>query len=197
MEDKNIEIYVGNKLQNNYNGHDLEHAQRVRNNTQMIINELTEEVNIEVCLIAALVHDLLDKKVMVNVLEEEQELIEFLKKNNVTKANIYEIIKICKTISYSQNKLVASLEGKIVQDADRLDALGAIGIARCIMYATTIHNPLYQKNDDSNNSVIGHFHHKLYKLPELMNTKIAKVIAKQRVGYLRDFERQLLNELIT
>jgi len=105
--------------------------------------------------------------------------------------------------SFSANILPASLEAKIVQDADRLDALGAIGIARCMQVSGALNRPLYslddpfckeRKPDDANYS-IDHFYKKLYLISDSLHTPSAKREGKEREGVMREFLDQLAKEI--
>ena len=88
-----------------------------------------------------------------------------------------------------------SLEGKIVQDADRLDALGAIGIVRTIEYGATVGQPFHVSDrNDSQKTGVGHFHEKLFKLRDLLNTAPARRIAGQRELFMQTFLDQFFDE---
>ena len=105
--------------------------------------------------------------------------------------------------SFSANIETKTIEAKIVQDADRMDALGAIGLARCIAYSTIKERPLYDPTDpfaenrelDEGRFAIDHFYTKLLKLPNSMNTEAGKLIARQRADFLQSFLDNLKHEL--
>ena len=119
-----------------------------------------------------------------------------------------EIIIISDAIrdhSFSQNKIPKTLEGQILQDADRLDALGAIGIARVFATGGSLKRPFYNIDDpfckrripDDKIWAVDHFFQKLLKLESLMNTKSGKVEAKKRTRILKEFLNQLKQEIST
>ena len=101
--------------------------------------------------------------------------------------------------SFSQNKIPQTLEGKILQDADRLDALGSIGIARVFATSGSLNRPFYniddpfcaKRNPDDNLWAVDHFFNKLLKLEFMMNTKSGKIEAKKRTKVLKEFLKQL------
>jgi len=83
-----------------------------------------------------------------------------------------------------------------VQDADRLEAVGAVAIIRIAMYGAVSGRPtIYAAGDRSNDMMIGHFHAKLYKLADLMNTNQARELAKERIVFMKKFEAQLIDEI--
>lgn len=185
--------YVKKELENNNNGHGLEHAKRVVQNTKLILKEV--ECKEYICIIAAYVHDLIDRKVAKDVNKAKVELELFLKhKLKLSQQDTIHVLDVCDSISYSKGLKLRSVEAKVVQDADRLDALGAVGIARTIAYGTSVNRPTYIKGDKSDDTAIGHFHSKLYKLKDLMNFEISREIASEREVIMREFERCYINE---
>ncbi len=196
-----IEKYVKQGLESNDNGHGFEHISRVLKNVKIIINDEIEtykkDIDVDLCIISAYVHDLIDKKVVDDVEESKKRLKEFLLKCNYSSEFVDEVLYIAENISFSKGVEVTTDEAKIVQDADRLDAIGAMGIARAIIYGNSVGHPIYIPNHKENTSVIGHFHKKMYKIPHLLNTNKAKEIAKDRVKIMTMFEEQVIKELGT
>jgi len=181
-------IYVTNLLQNDCSGHDQYHAFRVYHKAQVLAKALGADEFI--VALAALLHDVDDYKISKNT----NHAITFLEKYNVNETK--EIMNIIETISFSSHlagKIVSTLNGKIVQDADRLDALGAIGIARCFAYSGFAKRPMYQGKRDDDSSV-AHFYQKLFKLPDLMNTEPAKELAKKQARYMKNFLAEFYKE---
>ena len=111
---------------------------------------------------------------------------------------IEHVASIVDNISFRKGVDAAelSLEGKIVQDADRLDALGAIGIVRTIEYGAAFGQPFFLPGQclEESKTGIGHFYQKLFKLRGLLNTEAAQQIAIQREQFMREFLRQFLDE---
>ncbi len=178
--------------------HDFLHALRVYKTAKELIMEGVDE---EVVEIAALVHDLIDEKLEEKIKEEELE--EFLIKIGIEEEKVKKALEVSKSISFRKGipKEKLTLEAKIVQDADRLDALGAIGIARAFCYAGEKGIPLYDeeiKPDFKNpkgKTAINHFFEKLLKLKELMNTEKAKRLAEKRERFMIEFLEEFFKEL--
>jgi uncharacterized protein len=126
-----------------------------------------------------------------------------LKKYGFSNEEIATISNAISDHSFSQNKIPTSIEGKILQDADRLDALGAIGLARVFATGGSLKRPFYNPNDpfckqripDDSIWAVDHFFKKLFKLESLMNTKSGKIEAKKRTIILKDFLKQLKHEI--
>lgn len=180
--------YVLDILGKDSSGHDYYHAIRVYNTSLKLAENYS--VNTYVLSLAALLHDVDDPKISENTHHAKN----FLEKHQIIeKELVLEIIKNMSFTAHNAGKSVSSIEGKIVQDADRLEALGAIGIARCFTYSGYKNRAMYkgQKDDDS---AIAHFYQKLFKLPDLMNTEEAKAIALERVQFMNDFLKNFYHE---
>ncbi len=171
-------------------GHDFHHAMRVYNTALNL--SANKEVNQEVIALASLLHDLDDYKVSGY---GSHRVIDFLKEHadKETREKVLSIIDNMSYSSHKQGKKVESLEGKIVQDADRLDALGAIGIARCFAYSGKINRLIYNYSIDDN-SAIAHFYQKLFNLADLMNTEEAKKIAEERIAFMKEYLKEFFKE---
>jgi len=186
--------------------HDFEHTMRVYKNAQKICKK--EKVNENLVLSAALLHDIVsypksDKRSKISSIESSKKSKKILEKFNFSKEEIGIISDAIRDHSFSQNKIPKTLEGKILQDADRLDALGAIGIARVFATGGSLKRPFYNIDDpfckrripNDNIWTVDHFFRKLLKLESLMNTKSGKAEAKKRTRILREFLNQLKQEL--
>ena len=198
--------YVKKIFENDYSGHDYFHTLRVFKMATHIATK--ENANLEIVQLAALLHDVDDIKLSPKTYEEKTNARRFLAANNIDEITISEICQIISEISYMGNDSVVpkTLEGRCVQDADRLDALGAIGIARAFAYGgnhnRSMHHPDIKPNmnmgkqeyDNHLSTTINHFYEKLFKLTELMNTCTAKVIAKDRETYMKDFIIEFMDE---
>lgn len=197
--------YIKDLFSKDFSGHDYHHSIRVYNNACHIAQ--TEGGNLFIIKLAALLHDVDDRKLF-DTSETLANARAFLESHQVDSNTIEQICTIIKSISYSGNgsKSPDSLEGKIVQDADRLDALGAIGIARTFAYGGHKGRPLYvpdekpiedmttEEYQNHTSNSINHFYEKLLKLKDLMNTKTAIQIAEQRHQYMESFLDQFFGE---
>ena len=182
---KVIKEYVEEILSKEATGHDYFHSLRVMNNATEISVDL--DVNLEVIKLACLTHDLIDKKVTNDIDKSKKELISKLELTGYSSDVINSVVNIIENVSYSKGNVPESLEGKIVQDADRLDALGAIGIARTFAYGGNNNRLIYNPGSEDNSDSIYHFYDKLFKLTKLMNTANARAIAEKRTEYMKKF----------
>ena len=194
------------KLISNDSAHDFDHIMRVYKNVQKISK--TEKVDKKLVLCAALLHDLVsyhksDKRSKNSSIESAKKSKLILKKYDFTENEIEIIFDAIAEHSFSQNKTPKTIEGKILQDADRLDALGAIGIARVFATGGSLNRPFYDSDDPfckkrtPNDKIwtVDHFYAKLLKLESLMNTKSGKVEAKKRTKVLKEYLKQLKSEV--
>ena len=188
-------------------GHDWQHIQRVRNNAMSIA--VKEKANLFIVEIAALAHDLADHKLVENVEKSEKELAQFLLNKGIVQEEVTAILNIIKNVSFKGAEVgdaVMSLEGKIVQDADRLDAIGAIGVARAFAYGGSHGRALYVSGEKaemhesfeayqtSKGHTINHFHEKLLLLKDRIHTDAAKEIAIQRHEFMEQYLTQFMME---
>lgn len=171
-------------FKNNKDGHDLDHTLRVCKNAKLIAN--AEQCDENIVLLAALLHDVDDHKLF-NTTNNAN--ARYLMASISLDADTIE--KVCQAInevsfSHNKGKKPSTIEAAIVQDADRLDAIGAIGIARAFAYGGCHERTL----DDT----VQHFADKLLTLKDSMNTKTAKVIAKHKHKVMVEFLADLDNE---
>ena len=178
--------YVKDLFRNNSDGHDFEHTMRVYLNA-MAIAETESFCDTEIVALAALLHDVDDHKLFNT--ENNANARNFLKQHEVDESRISFICEVINEVSFSKNRdrHPLTIEGMIVQDADRLDALGAVGIARTFAYGGKQGRSL----DDS----IQHFHEKLLLLKDLMNTEAGKRLAEDRHDFLNTFLDQYYSEI--
>ncbi len=126
--------------------------------------------------------------------EKGMEMIRnFLRTNELNNEQIEKICEIIANISFSKGKVPKNVEGKIVQDADRLDAIGAIGIAKCFAGGSLFNRCIYDPENVKGTS-IGHFYEKLLKLKDLMHTQTAKEIAEKRHNFMKLFLEEFFKE---
>ncbi|SFI64761.1 HD domain-containing protein [Olleya namhaensis] len=197
--------FVKETLKDAEGGHDWFHIERVYKNALLIAKG--ETVDLLVVTLGALLHDIADSKFHNGDSTIGPKVAgAFLLKHNVDSATINHVIKIIENISYSSNigteNAFKSIELDVVQDADRLDAIGAIGISRTFNYGgfknRALYNPEIKPNLNltkaeykaSNAPTINHFYEKLLLLKDMMNTKTGGKIAKQRHQYMVDFLQQ-------
>ena len=169
--------FIEKLFEGNSDGHGEDHAMRVYHNAMIIAQ--TERCNKQIVALAALLHDADDYKIFHT--KDNANTRGFLKEHGVPEDEIERIVTIINAVSFSKNKdkKPETIEGMIVQDADRLDAMGAVGIARTFAYGG--------KHGRDMESSIQHFHEKLLLLKDLMNTEKAKKLAKKRHEYLLGF----------
>jgi len=180
-----VKKYVKSILMFETTGHDFYHAKRVMNNAVQISKNM--DIDLNIVRIAALTHDLIDKKVTSDIMKSINDLEKTLFEIGYPNNDVVTVIHIIKNISYSKGSIPDSLEGKIVQDADRLDAIGAIGIARTFAYGGKNNRMIYNPESKDGLDSVSHFYDKLLKLKDLMNTKEARKIAEKRTAYMVDF----------
>lgn len=200
--------FVKQELKNAESGHDWFHIERVYKNALNILN--SEQGNKEIIIYAALLHDIADSK-----FHDGDETIgpkkaaEFLRSIFVDESVIEQVVNIIENISFKGGNFersFASPELFIVQDADRLDAIGAIGIARTFNYGgfknNLIHDPenapkMHMSKEEykkHKGTTINHFYEKLLMLKDLMNTQTGKEIAEKRHQYMLGFLSQFYAE---
>ena len=170
--------YVRTLFQGNSDGHDFDHTMRVYC-TAMEIAETEPRCDKLIVALAALLHDADDYKLFETKNNANARI--FLDSQNVDEATKVRICMAINSVSFSKHrgKCPELLEGKIVRDADRLDAIGAIGIARTFAYGG--------KHGRSLDSSIEHFHEKLLLLKGMMHTEKAKEMAEDRHAFMESF----------
>ena len=178
--------YIEKLFKNNADGHDAQHSIRVYRNARRIADGYPG-ADLMVISLAALLHDADDHKLFNT--ENNMNARTFLQGRNVENEMTERICEVINGVSFSKNrgKKPATLEGEIVQDADRLDAMGAIGIARTFAYGG--------KNGRPVEVSLQHFTDKLLLLKDEMNTEEAKKIAEVRHAYMQEFLSELKDEL--
>ena len=205
---ENTIAFVKQQLKDAEGGHDWFHIERVYKNALLIAKD--EICDVMVVQLGALLHDIADSKFY-----DGDETVgpkvarAFLQSQNVSEEIILHVIAIIENISFKGGKVVAKFQSKeldIVQDADRIDALGAIGIARTFNYGgfknRTLYNPeiapnLTMSKEEYKNSeapTLNHFYEKLLLLTAKMNTEAGKKIAQERHHYMESFLAQFYAE---
>ena len=197
--------YVRDKFENEYSGHDYFHTLRVFKMATRIAE--SEGADVEIVQLAALLHDVDDRKISPETHENLTNARSFMLSNGVDENEIESVCQIIREISFGANVSAPStLEGKCVQDADRLDAIGAIGIARAFAYGGNHNRHIYhpdippklnmtkEEYAKSESTTINHFYEKLFRLTAMMNTKTAIRIAEARENYMKEFVAEFMDE---
>ena len=189
-----------------FSGHDYFHTLRVFNTATFIARQ--EQADVQTVQLAALLHDVDDIKLSPQTHVNKENARRFLRENRVDEEKVEEVCRIIGEISFAGKDSVvpATLEGKCAQDADRLDAIGAIGIARAFAYGGNHHRLMHHPNEkpkmdmgkdeyhSHQSTTVNHFYEKLLLLSDMMNTPTAKRIAKDRDTYMRGFLEEFMAE---
>lgn len=207
---------VKDEMKDKDGSHDIHHVERVVKHA-LAIAKREQVADLELITLAALLHDIRDWKYYKNQFHRNLDFIriflhKYLRNGTTDRDRIEHIIYIINNIGFSSeikqsNPIDMSLEFKIVQDADRLDAIGAIGIARCFTYGGVINNALYTSDctmsaggmdfivKDAKGGSINHFHDKLFKLKDMMKTQTGKEMAIERHNFMKVFEAKFFDEM--
>ncbi len=187
-----------------FSGHDFFHTERVYKNAMAISQQIP--CNKDVVALAALLHDTDDSKLFSTT--DNQNARQIMSELNVSEDVAEQVISIINNISFkgTGGSVPDSIEGKIVQDADRLDAIGAIGIARAFAYGGShsreMYNPAIKPNlshtehtyRNVEGTTINHFYEKLLLLKDLMNTDAARKIAEKRTVFMEEYLAEFMQE---
>jgi uncharacterized protein len=203
-----IKSYAEQVLGEDKTGHDMSHINRVVRLATTI--QTSEGGDLFLCLSGAYLHDVMDDKLVESPEEAREMLLSFLAGLGLTDVTISHLVEIIDNVSFSHQLAQSepvnlSLEAKIVQDADRIDAIGAIGIARTFYYGGkkghTMYDPevlprehMTKEDYRVNQSVINHFYEKLFKLPELLQTETARELATRRVELMERFVSDFIED---
>lgn len=195
------------KMGKDQTGHGMDHINRVVRLANKIAE--TETCDFFIVTAAAYLHDTVDDKLVSDSDQAFQQLEEFLQEIKVSNDEIQQITHIIKNLSFSQEldgtAENLTIEGQIVQDADRLDAMGAIGIMRSIYYGARKGNPLYnpaikprilysKAEYREESTIINHFYEKILLLNDSLNTDYAKAIGQKRQTFLETFLTEFFDE---
>jgi uncharacterized protein len=191
---------------NEPSGHDFWHIQRVFNLSMLLCNQ--EKANPVICGIAACLHEFDDPK-LIELTGGVSNAIRILQQLNVSDSDIDAIVDIIKTVSFKGAGVATpmkTIEGKVVQDADRLDAMGAIGIARTFTFGGNKGRLIYHPDIkpichtsptayfDKTGPTINHFYEKLLLLKDRMNTSSGKRIAEERHAFMEAYLKEFYKE---
>ena len=208
MNHREIIHSIQNEMKNfftqEHTGHDWYHIERVWKNAKKIAVHYPETNHLQIEL-AALLHDRYDHKIVSNVEEAKLEVRDLLLQHGLSEDLIKKTLYSIDAVGFRNGKnplQPISIEDKIVQDADRLDAIGAIAIARTFVYSGAHQRPIYtgepldvlEKAHDFEDTAIGHFYEKLLTLSDTLHTPEAREIAKGRHEFMKDYLTQFFAE---
>jgi len=201
--------YAQENLAEESTGHDFAHAQRTAHLAKKIIEEDGLDVERFIVIASAYLHDVIDDKVAKSPVKAQKDLQYFLQEVRCSVQEIEAIFDIIQNLSFSSEMFLSakplSIEGKIVQDADRLDALGAGGILRAAYFSGVYGQTIYDKNQPPQNfhtkgeyrqptTMINHFYEKLFLLPEMMNTEYGKKEGARQKAFMQEFLEEFYKE---
>ena len=176
-------------------GHDFDHTLRVYHMAVRIAGE--EGADVEIVALAALLHDVDDHKLSPETCEHKDRAVAFLRDQGVDEQKTHRIVDIISEISFSAgNGRPSTLEGMCVQDADRLDAIGAIGIGRAFAFGGSRGRRMHDPDGADKTATVEHFYDKLFKLKDLMTTPTGKCLARQRDEFMHSFLEQFYAEAV-
>lgn len=202
----NAIAYVKEVFATDFSGHDYFHTMRVY---KMATNlAIKENADLQLVQLAALLHDVDDRKLSPKTCENKDRAVAFMRSQNLSEDIIDRVREMIGEVSFmgKDSVIPKTLEGKCVQDADRLDALGAMGIARAfayggnhnrVMYDPGIPPALNMSKDEYRNHVsttVNHFYEKLFLLKDMMNTDSAREIAESRERYMKEYIDEFMDE---
>ncbi|MDO7907144.1 HD domain-containing protein [Paenibacillus sp. JX-17] len=197
------ELFVQEELGRDTTGHDWWHIVRVRN-TAMLLASRYPDADAFIVELAALLHDVADEKLNPSKEEGLAKVRGWLNTHQVEEQAMEHMMTIISTMSFNggKNPPMDTIEGQIVQDADRLDAIGAVGIARAFAYGGAKARPLHVPDQDfseldyraGSKSTIYHFYEKLLLLKDKMNTDFGRDLAEQRHQFMEQFLTQFYAE---
>lgn len=197
--------YIKKIFENDYSGHDFYHSLRVYKLAMQIAG--TEHADVFLVQLAALLHDVDDAKLF-ETSKQLSNAILFMDQNHVPQKAVVAVCQIIREVSFKgkESAKPSSIEGMIVQDADRLDAIGAIGIARTFAYGGSRNRIIYNPDEkplpemtkeqyiNNKGTSINHFYEKLLKLKDLMNTDTARKIAEERHKFMEFYLEEFYDE---
>jgi len=183
---ENAKAFAKDIFSSDSSGHDYHHTLRVHALACTIAE--AEGADISLVELAALLHDVDDHKLSPDTAENKDRAVSFLRSQAVAEADIQKIVRIIGQISFSRNTLPPdTLEAKCVQDADRLDAMGAIGIARTFAFGGSHSRPIHDPTGADLSTSIAHFYEKLLLLRDELNTDAARQLAVPRHALMEQF----------
>ena len=207
---ENAKAFVEKYMRGDASGHDYFHTLRVLHLSETIARQesLRNSVDMQTVQLIALLHDVDDRKLSPDTHENLDRARSFLNEQGAGSEMTARILESIRNLSFGGTgaNVPESLEGKIVQDADRLDAIGAIGIARAFAFGGSRGREMYDPSEPpqmdmdgeayakSKGHTVNHFYEKLLRLKDLMNTETGKAMAAHRHGYMEQFLEEFYAE---
>lgn len=200
---ESIQNQVRKRLEKDSSGHDWYHTLRVYKNSLKIVEleraksenkDNDMELDMTLLRVSALLHDIADHKFGYTDEDRDEIIKNILEKYEFSEGFIETTQKIVGNISFSKGGIPERVEGRIVQDADRLDALGAIGIARTFAYGGHKGRAMYIPENSDGSDSLYHFYEKLFLLKNLFNTEGGRELAEERDIFMREFVDRFLKE---
>ncbi|MBP3503907.1 MAG: HD domain-containing protein [Bacilli bacterium] len=202
----NIIEFVKKELAFDHSGHNFKHIERVVKNAKYLIKH--EGGNEKIIITSCYLHDIIDSKLFDDIDLQKEKIVDLLVNNHYLPSEIEEILEVIDRISFSKGNIdeCYNLNIEIVRDADRLDAIGAIGIIRAIEYGTSKQRQFYEEANleynesnisfkESTNTSLSHFYDKLLKLKDYMHTYTAKKMAEKRHEFMLKFLEEFYSEI--
>lgn len=203
---KDAICFVKELFAGEFSGHDHYHTMRVYQTAGKLAQ--TEQADIRVVQLAALLHDVDDRKLSPETCRNKDRAVAFMREQQMPEETIAVIVRIIDEVSFagSDSRIPSTIEGKCVQDADRLDAIGAIGIARAFAFGGSHQRPMYEPGippryhmnaEEYQNHVassVNHFYEKLFLIKDMLNTEAARELAERRDLFMRNFLNEFLRE---
>ena len=198
--------YIKSVFATDFSGHDFFHTMRVYKMATNLARQ--ENADLQIVQLAALLHDVDDRKLSPETCENKDRAVAYMREQGLPEETVSLIKEIIGEVSFAGKDSVVpkTLEGKCVQDADRLDALGAVGIARAfayggnhnrVMYDPEIKPALNMSKEEYQNHIsttVNHFYEKLFLLKDMINTRSAKAIAEHREQYMKEYINEFMDE---
>jgi uncharacterized protein len=207
---ENAKAFVEKYMRGDASGHDYFHTLRVLHLAETIARQesLRNSVDMQTVQLIALLHDVDDRKLSPDTHENLDRARSFLNEQGAGSEMTARILESIRNLSFGGTgaNVPESLEGKIVQDADRLDAIGAIGIARAFAFGGSRGREMYDPSEPpqmemdgeayakSKGHTVNHFYEKLLRLKDLMNTETGKAMAQHRHGFMENFLEEFYGE---
>lgn len=206
--EKRLESFVRARLGADATGHDAHHCLRVRD-TAVRIAEREGGCDMEIVVCAALLHDVCDPKVCSDTARARADMAREMRECGLSDAKARDVFAIIDALSFkgaAVDTSMATREGRAVQDADRLDALGAIGVARCFAYGGSVGNPMHdpgvrpvlhaseEEYRRHRGTSVAHFYEKLLLLKDRMQTDTGRAVAARRTKFMEDFLAEFYDE---